>query len=115
MPPTLGDRLGHILDAIKTIEQCVAGKSRQQFTSDLLLRLAIERSLEIISEASRHIPDELKAQEAQIPWHRMADLGNWLRHAYHRVDPDLLWNITKNDLVPLKTFIERIARESEHK
>jgi uncharacterized protein with HEPN domain len=81
--------------------------------SDQLLRLAVERSLEIISEASRHIPDELKAQETRIAWHRMADLGNWLRHAYHRVDADLLWNIAKNDLAPLKSFIQRVASNSK--
>ena len=43
----------------------------------------------------------------------MADLGNWLRHAYHRIDSDILWNITEKDLEPLRQFVEKIVRDSE--
>ena len=74
-----------------------------------MLRMAVERLFEIISEASRFIPQDLKAKNSDIPWQRMADLGNWLRHAYHRVDPDILFNIVDNDLEPLKRFVEKIS------
>jgi len=53
----------------------------------MMLRLAVERLLETISEALRHIPVDMKAKEPKINWRRLADLGNWLRHAYHRTDP----------------------------
>lgn len=43
----------------------------------------------------------------------MADLGNWLRHAYHRIDVDILLSIAQNDLPPLKAFVERVIREEE--
>ena len=75
-----------------------------------MLRMAVERLFQIISEASRFIPEESKASEKDIPWQRMADLGNWLRHAYHRVDPDILWNIVENDLDALKRSVERMVR-----
>jgi uncharacterized protein with HEPN domain len=113
MPPTLGDRLIHILDAIDTIEKGLAGKSFQDFSDDLLLRLAVERSYEIVSEASRHIPADMKDRETQINWRRMADLGNWLRHAYHRIDAAVLWDIAESDLTPLRLFVARIVRESK--
>jgi uncharacterized protein YutE (UPF0331/DUF86 family) len=38
----------------------------------------------------------------------LADLGNWLRHAYHRIDADILWNIAQNDREPLERFVKRI-------
>jgi uncharacterized protein with HEPN domain len=41
----------------------------------------------------------------------MADLGNFLRHAYHDLNSDILWRIVKEDLPPLKAFAERIMRE----
>ena len=44
----------------------------------------------------------------------MADLGNRLRHVYHRIEPEILWRIAHEDLTPLKRFIERIIRD-EHK
>ena len=111
MPPTLGDRLIHILEAARNIQTLLAGKTREQFAGDLFLRLAIERSFEIISEASRRIPEETKSQQDQINWRGMADLGNSLRHAYHRVDPTRLWEIAERDLPPLKLFAERIIRD----
>ena len=112
MPPTLADRLVHILDAINTIQRSLAHKTPQSFENDLLLRLAIERSLEIISEASRRVPAEVKAQQSEINWLGMADLGNLLRHAYHRVDAKTLWDIASRDLPPLKTFVERVIQEA---
>ena len=112
MPPTLADRLGHILEAINTIQKVLAERTLENFENDLLARLAVERSFEIISEASRRIPDDIKAQQQPINWWGLADLGNVLRHAYHRIDTRTLWNHAARDLPPLKTFAERIIRES---
>ena len=111
MPPTLSDRLHHVLQAIENIERFLQGRTRQYFESDQLLRLAVERSLEIISEASRRLPADVKRRETQIAWRRMADLGNLLRHAYHGLNPEILWGIIENDLKPLKAFAERAMRE----
>ena len=110
MPPTLADRLRHILEAAADIEELLAGRDFPSFESDRLLRLAVERALEILSEASRHIPDEIKAREADIAWRRLADLGNRLRHAYHRVDPVILWNIAAQDLPMLRDRIHVILQ-----
>jgi uncharacterized protein with HEPN domain len=78
----------------------------------MIVRLAVERSLEIISEASRFIPDGRKVKDPDINWRALSDLGNWLRHAYHRTDVDLLWSMVEDDLEPLNKFVERIAKES---
>ena len=115
MPPTLSDRLVHILEAIDNIQRLLAGRTRTTFTSDLLLRLAVERSFEIISEASRRLPNDVKERQPDIDWLGMADLGNRLRHTYHRIDAGLLWDIAEHDLPPLKAFVERVIRESERK
>lgn len=110
MPPSLSDRLAHILTAIEHIRALLRNRSRAEFAADLTLRMAVERLFEIISEASRFIPEDMKVKEKDIAWQRMADLGNWLRHAYHRIDADTLWNIVENDLDPLKRFVERVVR-----
>ena len=111
MPPTLADRVRHILEAILHIERALAGIGYEQFAGDLFLRLAIERLLEIISEASRKIPAEVKAEEPDIAGQKMADLGNRLRHAYHQIEPEILWRIAREDLTPLKRFVDRIVRD----
>jgi len=115
MPPTLADRVQHILEAIEDCQGIMAQKNRKTFADDRFTRLAVERALEVISEASRHIPNEMKKREATIAWQRMADLGNRLRHAYHRIDPGILWDIVKNDLPPLKLFVNRIIRDQQAK
>ena len=109
MQPTVGERIAHINDAIDNIREVLAEQTKASFTDNMMLRLAVERLLEIISEASRHIPPEMKAKQPDINWRRLADLGNWLRHAYHRTDPGILWDMVDNDLEALKIFVERIA------
>lgn len=113
MPPTISDRLRHILRSIEEIEALVADKTAQEFAGDRLLRLAIERLFEIVSEASRHLPEQLRKSEPDIPWRRIADLGNRLRHAYHQVDPELLWNILGGDLDALRGAVKRLMIEAK--
>ena len=113
MPPTLADRLAHILDAIAGIEQLLAGRTQSDFLKNRHLRLALEREFEIISEASRNISDETKADEKGIDWQAMASIGNRLRHAYHRVDIDILFSVAESDLPPLKVFVERIVQQEK--
>ena len=113
MPPTLADRLVHILAAIEMVQGALANKQFDDITGDLMLRLAVERAFEIICEASRRIPDDVKVRQPGIDWRGMIDFGNELRHAYHRIEPTILWDIAQRDLPPLKAFVERIIRESE--
>jgi uncharacterized protein with HEPN domain len=112
--PTIADRLEHIASAIGNIRQITASQTRESFESNLLIRLAVERLLEVISEASRHIPEETKSRQPYINWRRLADLGNRLRHAYHETDPGLLWAMIENDLEPLSRFVDQITGESDH-
>jgi uncharacterized protein with HEPN domain len=107
--PTIGERIAHINDAIDNIREALAEQTKASFTDNMMLRFAVERLLEIISEASRHIPPEMKAKEPNINWRRLADLGNWLRHAYHRTDPGILWDMVENDLEVLRIFVKRTA------
>jgi uncharacterized protein with HEPN domain len=108
VPPTLGDRISHIETQIRNIRKAVAGHTLASFRDDEFMVAAVERFLEKISEASRYIPEDMKATETAINWRRLADLGNWLRHAYHTTDAGLLWEMAKSDLEPLAKFVARI-------
>lgn len=115
MPPTLGDRLFHIIEAVQSIQDLIAGNSEEDIAKSQTQRLALERLFEIISEASRWIPADVKARETEIDWQRMADLGNVLRHAYHRVDVGRMLSIATADLPPLKAFVQRVIDEEKKK
>ena len=103
--PSIAERLSHILEAIAHIERNTAGLDLELFRADRFRQLGVERCLEIISEASRHIPDDAKARHPQIPWRRVGDIGNRIRHAYHAVDSEIVWEIVTGELAVLKSAI----------
>ena len=94
--------------AISEIRKLLEGKSVNSLMSDAATRAAFERFLEILSEASRHIPDDLKEEFSEIPWRQVADLGNFIRHVYHKVDIEVLWSIYENDLDPLENVVGKL-------
>lgn len=114
MAASAGERIAHIKDAIAHIRSLRAEASDAQIRRDPILRAALERFFEIISEASRHIPAERQAAYPHIPWKRIAGIGNILRHAYDGVDVDVLLNATGADLDDLdRAVTELIARSAE--
>jgi uncharacterized protein with HEPN domain len=76
-----------------------------------MLRDAVERNIERISEASRHIPRSVKAKHPEIPWRKIAGIGNILRHAYPIVDDSLVWEVVVRDLPPLRATVEQMLAE----
>lgn len=95
-------RIYDMLEAIKGIERAIRGKSYRDFQRSWVLRSALERGIEVISEASRHLGPKLKAQHKGVPWNDIAGIGNILRHEYQRVDGRIVWNAVKNELPLLK-------------
>lgn len=85
-------RLRDIKQSVVLIRELLDRKTFEDMYSDAVIRAAFERFLEVLSEASRHVPDEWKAKYGpEIPWRQVGDLGNVLRHAYHRTDARALW------------------------
>jgi len=107
VPPTTQDRLHDILESISSLEKMIQGRNLEQFASDVMLRMATERYLEIICEASRRLPDDIKKSESTINRQKMTDFGNVLRHAYHAIKVDIVWDVVQNDLPVLKSFAVR--------
>jgi uncharacterized protein with HEPN domain len=105
--PSPVPRLADIIEAVELIRSEMAGVTLEVFEPDKRKRWLVERGIEIISEASRHLSDELKARHPEIPWPKVAGIGNVLRHEYERVAHDVLWRVVQDDLPPL----EKVCRE----
>ena len=95
-------RLSDILEAIKNIQSLTHDVALEEFEGDWQKRWMVERGIEIISEASRRLPDDLKQRHPEIPWQRVASIGNVLRHEYERVAPAILWKVAQDELQPLE-------------
>jgi len=106
MAAAFGDRVAHIKDAIANIRKLRADASDEQVRLDPILRAALERFFEIISEASRHIPEDRRTAHPHIPWRRIAGIGNFLRHAYDGIDVDILLNAAGTDLDALESALD---------
>ena len=105
-------RLEHILEAIGEIEGFASGRTFQDYLSQGWLRFATQRGIEIVSEASRGLPADLKARHPEIPWADIAGIGNILRHGYDSLDHAVIWGVVENDLPPLKAAAEAMLREA---
>ena len=95
-------RIHDMLESIRGIEKALAGKVFRDFERSWLLRSAVERGIEVISEASRHLGRDLKAQHNEVRWKDIAGIGNILRRDYQRVDASIIWKAVKDDLPSLK-------------
>ena len=107
---TIKARLQDMKEAIEGILDMLDKTSFEQFTQSWQIQRATERGLEIISEASRALSDEVKVAAPEIPWRQIAALGNILRHEYQRVEPALIWNIAQDHLTDLHKAVERLLQ-----
>lgn len=108
---TLFLRLHDIIEAINQAQAIVADMEFEAFSQDRLRQLAAERTIEIISEASRYLPEEMKQTAGDVPWRQIAGIGNILRHVYDRVEPETVWQIIRDDLPALRIVAERMLAE----
>ena len=83
-----------------------AGFDAVSFKRDIKTVYAVTRCLEIISEASRRLPDGLKARHPAIGWKQMAAAGNVYRHDYEDVAAEFVWETVERALLPLRAVIE---------
>jgi uncharacterized protein with HEPN domain len=98
--------LRDMLHHIDMAERFAQGRTFESLRDDLMPLYAVTRCLEIISEASRRLSDELKARHRQMPWNEMAAAGNFYRHNYEDVLPRRVWKTLQEDLPPLRKVIE---------
>jgi len=87
--------------------QFVAGTDYEAFRDDTRTVYAVIRCLEIISEASRRLPDEMKTRYPAIAWKNMAGAGNVYRHEYEDVAAKLVWDTVQLALSPLRDVVAR--------
>jgi uncharacterized protein with HEPN domain len=103
---SLDTSLRDMLHHIDLAARFSAGFNPASFKNDIKTVYAVTRCLEIISEASRRLPDDMKARHPAIGWKQMAGAGNVYRHDYEDVAAEFVWETVKRALPPLRAVIE---------
>ena len=109
------DRLGLTLsqmgDAIRKMREFANGMTFEDYQKDARTRFAMERCVEIISEAARRIPVSIQEKHANIPWDDIKGIGNILRHGYDDIDDRVIWGVLKRHLAALEAALAVIGNE----
>lgn len=101
----------HILENIEDIETFSKDYSKKEIAENKEKLNAIVRSLEIIGEAIKNLPDSLKKEYSEVPWKEIVGTRDLLIHHYFGIDTEILWNIISKELKPLKLQIIKIKQD----
>lgn len=113
MPFPGTEYLSHIIDEINYLKSHTKGLTRDKFINDETLQRAFVRSIEIIGEATKKLPDELKQNYPNIEWKAVAGMRDKLIHDYFGIDYDIVWDVVINKIPQLHKEIRQIIDKEE--
>jgi uncharacterized protein with HEPN domain len=105
--------LDDMLEATEKTLSYTSGMNRGGFIEDEYTVLVVSRLLEIVGEAAKNIPDDVRSSHPEIPWRKIAGTRDVLIHAYFHVDAGQLWQTITEDLVPLRDALRRIVDKEQ--
>ena len=103
--------LSDILKSIDKIERYTKGMSYEQLVADELTYDAVVYNLQIIGEAVKNIPQEIRNLYPAVEWRKIAGLRDIIAHAYFTIDEQIVWDIIQNKLSDLQKNIEQIVSD----
>jgi uncharacterized protein with HEPN domain len=112
MPRDYQVYLEDILEAISKIAEFTKGFRLETFSDDAKTMDAAVRNLEVIGEAIKKIPDDVKHKHPEIEWKKIAGLRDILIHEYFGVDIEIVWDIIQSKLPELKKKIKSLLKDS---
>jgi len=108
------DYVADIANAIDEVSEFTRGMDFPVFQADRKTVNAVVRSLEVMGEAAKKIPQNVRRRYPDVPWRRMAGMRDKLIHEYHGVDLDTVWLVVRDELPPVRPLVDTILREAKN-
>ena len=93
-----GQRIDDIVECCEKILRFTSGMNQEQFVEQELVMDAVLRNIEIIGEATKHLPDDVRAAIPSVEWKKIAGMRDWISHVYYRVDDGIVWDAVATDV-----------------
>ncbi|MDO9464762.1 MAG: DUF86 domain-containing protein [bacterium] len=101
--------LKDILKALEDITEFVGNMTFEEFIADDKTSSAVFRKLEVIGEAAKGVPNDVRQKYPEVPWKEMAGMRDRLIHFYFGIDYELVWSTIKKRIPEIRPYIERIV------
>jgi uncharacterized protein with HEPN domain len=107
--------LDDILESIINIQDFCRDIAKEDFARDKMRQSAVMRELQIIGEAAKAIPDNVRKEYPEIPWEDITGTRDVITHRYHDIDLDVIWEVVEYELSDLKESVENMMRDLDNR
>lgn len=105
--------LDDIISSCEKIQRYTHGMTFPQFVEDERTLDAVVRNIEIVGEAVRRIPEDMRRRHPEVEWIKIVALRNIVAHEYFGIDEEIIWDVVQNEVPLLLSQIQHILREEE--
>jgi uncharacterized protein with HEPN domain len=107
------DYVEDIIDAMTKAETALVDVDYNRFVNDFMINFVVARALEIVGEATKRLPQEVREAYADIPWRDMAGMRDRIIHGYDNVDLRIMWDVVKQEIPQIKPQLQQLLDDYE--
>ncbi len=96
-----------IIASCRKVERFVSGMDRKAFEADERTFDAVIRNIEVIGEAAKNLPLDVRGRVPQVDWRKITGMRDILAHAYFGIDKDIVWDVVANKVPELRQAMEQ--------